>query len=384
VYLYRGQHQLVCSVPKEERPQGRRVQVRAHSERARTCANEPDAGFPQPDNGAPGRLDPFACQQGERNKHCCRADGKCNERGQGEKCFSVHFCKGARSNQTNHFPLQVSAAHGQLCYARSMTARLFPALLKYWRGQRGFSQLDLALEASISARHLSFLESGRAKPSADMVLRLLTVLRVPLRDQNQVLRAAGFAAHFDEPSVQSLSPEINAAIDQMMAQHEPYPMTLVGLDGCIVRSNAAAPKIFGAFIAEPQHLPSPPDMISMAFDPRLMRPFVQEWPQLARMLVSRLHRERLERAEDERGVTSLTRALAFPGVPKEWQSPDFSSGSPPALTVRLERNGMRVGFLVAITTFSAPQQVTLEELRIESCFPLDDETRAVCARLAAR
>lgn len=216
-----------------------------------------------------------------------------------------------------------------------------------------------------------------------MVLRLMSLLRVPLRDQNQALRAAGFEPRFDEPPVDELSAEVNAALDQMLKQHEPYPMTVVAMDGAIVRMNAAAPKVFGAFFVDASALPDPPDMVSMVFDPRLMRPFIIDWPVLARQMVSRLHRERLERSGDERIAWTLERALSFPGVPHEWRTPDFSREVTPSMSVRMQRDDLRVGFLVTVTTFSAPQQVTLEELRIEAAFPLDDETRAVCARLTS-
>ena len=214
-----------------------------------------------------------------------------------------------------------------------------------------------------------------------MVLRLFATLRVPLRDQNEALRAAGFAPRFEEPAVDALAPEIAAALTQMMAQHEPYPLTVVGMDGAILRSNAAARRVFAAFLAEPAHLPSPPDMVTLVFDPRLMRPFVRDWASLAHTMVSRLHREHLERG-DARIAQSLTHALSFPGVPAAWRIPDFAAPVAPAMTVRLARDAMRAAFLVTTTTFSAPQQITLEELRIESCFPLDDETRTLCAQLA--
>src|SRR5438105_8995643 len=106
-----------------------------------------------------------------------------------------------------------------------MKSRIFPALLKYHRGRRGLSQLELALEADVSARHISFLESGRARPSAEMVLRLLTTLDLPLRAQNEGLRAAGFEARFPETGPGAIPPEIERAIARMMAQQEPFPLT---------------------------------------------------------------------------------------------------------------------------------------------------------------
>lgn len=259
-----------------------------------------------------------------------------------------------------------------------MQGQLFPALLKYWRSKRGLSQLDLATEAEVSSRHLSFLESGRAKPSAEMVLRLFSVLRAPLRAQNQALRAAGFSPRYPEPSLEALPPHIAAALEQMMTEHQPYPLTVVGLDGRILRANAAARVLFGDFLREPSRLPDPPDMISLTFDPLLMRPFLLNWEEVAHGMVARLHREHLERPEDPRLADALTRALAYPGVPGEWRRPDLSEEISPALTVQLQRGTLRIGFLVTVTIFSAPQQVTLDELRIESCYPLDDQTRAWC------
>ncbi len=128
-----------------------------------------------------------------------------------------------------------------------MTNRLFPALLKFWRGRRGLSQLALALEADVSTRHLSFLESGRASPSEEMVLRLASVLGVPLRDQNDMLAAAGFAARFAEPG--TIPDEIASAIEQMSSQHEPYPLMVLSLDGTIVRQNRSATRLFGQLMA---------------------------------------------------------------------------------------------------------------------------------------
>src|SRR5438132_13360540 len=104
--------------------------------------------------------------------------------------------------------------------ARNET-RLFPALLRHWRARRGMSQLDLALAADVSARHVSFLETGRAQPSRDMALRLGATLGVPLRDQNELLRAAGFAAEFAEPNVDAELPSgVARAIERMLAQPE--------------------------------------------------------------------------------------------------------------------------------------------------------------------
>ena len=121
-----------------------------------------------------------------------------------------------------------------------MTDALFSALLKYWRGRRGHSQLDLALEADVSARHLSFLESGRARPSEPMVLQQMAALHVPLREQNQMLRAAGFAPRFPEPGLSALDPAVEQAIARMMQQQAPFPLTVLSVESNIRPSESQA------------------------------------------------------------------------------------------------------------------------------------------------
>jgi len=262
-----------------------------------------------------------------------------------------------------------------------MKSRMFPALLKYHRGRRGLSQLELALEADVSPRHLSFLESGRAQPSADMVLRLLTVLAVSLREQNEALSAAGLEPRFAEPGAAELPTEIEAALSQMMAQHEPFPLTVLDVDASVLRANRGAKALFRAFAAEPDALEPQPDLFSLFFDPRLWRPFVQGWEQVAHAMLARLHRDTLLNP-DPRLLALMDRLLSFPGVPSGWRQPDFSAPVGPTATFRLERSALAVGFLVTVTTFSVPRQVTLDELRIESCFPLDAQTRTACERLS--
>jgi transcriptional regulator with XRE-family HTH domain len=256
---------------------------------------------------------------------------------------------------------------------------MFPALLKHWRNRRGLSQLDLALAADVSPRHVSFLETGRAQPSRDMVLRLGGTLSVPLRDQNAMLRAAGFADEFPEPDVAALTPGVAQAIDRMMETHEPYPMTVLDRRYQLLRANQGAMRIFSRLLAHPAALPEKPNVFHLLFDPRLVRPFVIDWEATARGLVSRLHREAL--IDDEGGeLGALLRSLfEYPGVPESWRQPDFSLPSEPTLTLRLKREQLELAFLTTLTVFNAPQNVTLDELRIESYFPLDDATARACA-----
>lgn len=261
--------------------------------------------------------------------------------------------------------------------------RLFPALLRDWRARRGLSQLDLALAADVSARHVSFLETGRAQPSREMVLRLGATLNVPLRDQNTLLRAAGFREEFAEPSVaDGLPPSISQAIERMLAQHEPLPMAVLNRRYDVLRLNHGGMRLLTRFVAEPNALESRPNFLAALFDPRLARPFVVEWERVARLLLARLHREVLSLADDGDLAALLRSLFEYPGVPPEWRQPDFSAPSDPTLTLRLRRDDLDLAFLTTVTVFNAPQNITLEELRIESYFPLDEATARTCERMS--
>ncbi len=266
---------------------------------------------------------------------------------------------------------------------RSRPPRLFPALLKHWRGRRGLSQLDLAVSADVSARHVSFLETGRAQPSREMVLRLGSTLEVPLRDQNAMLQAAGHPEEFVELSFdEGLPPEISGAIERMLTQHEPFPMMVMDRHYNQVRTNSGAARLLGGMIAEPSAMPERINVFHVLFDPRLARPFIVEWERVARALLSRLHRESLARPEDQELAALVRSIFEYPDVPQEWRQPDFSAPSEPTLTFRIRRDDVELSFLTTVTIFNAPQNVTLEELRIESYFPTDEVTEAFCRNLA--
>jgi transcriptional regulator with XRE-family HTH domain len=271
-------------------------------------------------------------------------------------------------------------------YSQNMTDKLFSALLKYWRGRCGMSQLDLALSADVSARHVSFLESGRAKPSLDMVLRLMSTLQVPLRDQNEVLQAAGFAARFLEPALNDIAPAIDDAITRMMQQQEPYPLTVLNPWYDILRNNQAAQTIFSQFVLEPALLQTPQEtplnLYSLVFDPQLARPFIQNWEQIGRSMLARLHREALSKSNDARLWSLLEQVLAYPDVPQDWRQPDFSDTLEPTMSLVLQRGETTLRFFTVLSTIAAPQQITLDELRIESYFPQDKQTHLVCENLS--
>jgi transcriptional regulator with XRE-family HTH domain len=260
---------------------------------------------------------------------------------------------------------------------------VFPALLKYWRKSRGLSQLDLALAADVSARHISFLETGRARPSREMVLTLAATLEVPLREQNTLLTASGFHASFDEPPLgKGDTGPIERVVDRMLKKHEPYPMVVMDANYHLIKSNGPAQQLIRHFVKNPAALSPRLNLYEMLFDPEMTRPYIQNWNVLARQLLARIHRESILRPYNGRHAALLDRLLAYPGIPDSWRTPDFSTSSEPFLTLNLKKDEWDLSFLTIITTFSAPQNITAQEVLIETLFPVDDATERLCFALA--
>jgi transcriptional regulator with XRE-family HTH domain len=267
---------------------------------------------------------------------------------------------------------------------RKDDARLFSALLRHWRTRHGMSQLDLAVAADVSSRHISFLETGRAQPSREMVLVLAAALGVPLRDQNVLLDSAGFPPAFPEPPLGGgMPPAVEQAIERMLAHHEPFPMVVLTRTYDVLRMNAGAARLLGRLVLDPSALGTPPNLLRALMDPRLTRPFVADWERTARMLLARIHRESLQHPSDGPLVALVEDLMAYPDIPESVRQPDLSLPSDATFTLRLRRDDLELAFLTTMTVFNAPQNVTLDELRIESYFPLDDATARVCDRFAA-
>lgn len=254
---------------------------------------------------------------------------------------------------------------------------LFPPLLKYWRGRKGLSQLDLGLAADVSSRHISFLETGRAKPSKEMILTLAATLDMPLREQNTMLSVAGFEPVFEEPSL-SESKAIDRVIKHMFKKHEPYPMVVMNSAYDLVSTNQTAQKLLQEFIANPAAISLPINLYDALFNPELVRPFVKDWESFAKKMLARIHREAILNTHDSRLTELVDKLLSYPGIPSEWRVPDLSESSDPFLTLELHKGLYELNFLSIITTFSAPQNVTAQEVLIETFFPSDDQTEQVC------
>jgi transcriptional regulator with XRE-family HTH domain len=252
-------------------------------------------------------------------------------------------------------------------------------LLREWRSARRLSQLDLALDVGVSARHLSCVETGKARPSREMVARLADALEMPLRERNALLLAAGYAPRYRESPLASLAP-VARAIDLILRQQEPFPAFVVDRLWNIHRANAAAERV-NRFVlggAASAHA----NMVRQIFDPADLRRAVANWDEVARELIHHLHAVVAATPHDLEGQALLREALSYPDVPARWRHRDLDAPPSPLLTTVLRRGDHAFRFFSTITSFAMPHDVTLDELRIECCFPEDEATERMCRELA--
>jgi transcriptional regulator with XRE-family HTH domain len=265
---------------------------------------------------------------------------------------------------------------------------MFGPMLRAWRRRRGASQLALALQSGVSQRHVSFLESGRAKPSREMVVQLTTALDVPLRQRNTMLLAAGFAPVYRETSLGApeLTP-VRQAIDRMLKQQEPYPAVVIDRLWNLLDANEAA-VAFTIFLNEgppPPPLPGKqPNLLRSLLDPKGLRPKLANWEEVARYLVSTTYAEILADGGEPKALAFIEEVMAYPDVPASFRKLRFEERPQPVLTLDYIVGGKSLSVFTTIATLGTPQDVTLQEVRIECFFPADDRSDALFRSLAAK
>lgn len=254
--------------------------------------------------------------------------------------------------------------------------KAFGQLLKHWRSQRNFSQLDLSMASGVSQRHISFIESGRAQPSQNMVTKLAAVLDIPLRQQNKMLTAAGFAPTYSEfdLSAPEVAP-IRRAIDFTLRQQEPYPALVMDRYWNQMQTNQGAVNLMNWLLAG-QTMPEDigPNLMKLMLHPQGARAYVSNWEAIAPHLIHRVHREALAEGRGEQSQLLFDALLAYPDVRKLWQSPAANNWQLPLLTVDFFKFGQRFSFFTTLTTLGTPQDITLQELRLECFFPANEST----------
>ncbi|WP_174365398.1 helix-turn-helix domain-containing protein [uncultured Caballeronia sp.] len=259
-------------------------------------------------------------------------------------------------------------------------------LLRQWRSTRGRSQFDLSLDAGVSQRHVSFIESGRSAPSRQTLLNLAQALDIPLRERNALLLAAGFAPMYSEGAWNAEEMQsVTGALARMLKQHEPFPAVVMDRYWNVLLPNESAPRFFNRFI-DLSARKTPRNMLHLMFDPDGMRPFIANWEEVARSLIQRVHRESVGRVIDEKTRELIDALLAYPDVKTGWkfaETPDAGSAtrSTPVIPISFAKDGTTLNYFSMVTTVGTPQTVAAEELRIESLFPADDATEALHLRM---
>ncbi|MFG2845857.1 helix-turn-helix domain-containing protein [Kitasatospora sp. NPDC048296] len=242
-------------------------------------------------------------------------------------------------------------------------------LLRGWRERRQLSQLQLALRADSSARHLSFVENGRSRPSRALLLRLAEELDVPVRERNALLLAAGYAPQYpetplDDPSMDAL----RAGLERLLAAHDPYPAVVIDGTFRVLAANRAAVLVLEG--VAPQLLEPPLNAVRIALHPEGLAPRIVNHRQWRRHLLERMARQlELVRSESLRQLYEEVRDYPEPagGATEE-------ENCPFALPLRLRHEGRVLSFLSTVTTFNTPLDVTVSELALEAFLPADAET----------
>lgn len=256
-------------------------------------------------------------------------------------------------------------------------------LLRDWRRRRRLSQLDLACEAEISSRHLSFLETGRSSPSREMVLRLAEQLEVPLRERNALLIAAGYAPVFSERSLgdSTLSAALKI-IDLVLAGHEPFPALVVDRHWTLVTSNRAIPLLLAG--VDPSLLKPPVNVLRLSLHPRGLAPRIVNLAEWRAHLLTRLRRQIAASADQV--LKELLDELSdyqTPNVNKHNTSVGMDYAGV-AIPFQLATEGGTLSFLSTTTVFGTPVDITLSELALESFFPADTMTSDILNRILNR
>jgi transcriptional regulator with XRE-family HTH domain len=258
-------------------------------------------------------------------------------------------------------------------------------LLRRWRESRHLSQLELALEAAVSARHISFLETGRAEPSKTMLLTLANVLDIPLRERNFLLLAAGYAPVYGETSLDDpRMTQVRAVVEIILKSNEPRSAIAHDHMWNVVMANAAFVRFLTIISGKepvgltPMQVSTEPrlNILHLMFDPDGLRKVIVNWEAIAKSLLNEAYR-RLAWARDDRLRKLIADILSYPGVPARWREPDLEAPHELILPMELNVNGQIARMFSTVTTVATPHDVTLQELHIEVFYPSDPETESV-------
>ncbi|WP_433544907.1 helix-turn-helix domain-containing protein [Streptomyces sp. CA-294286] len=250
------------------------------------------------------------------------------------------------------------------------------AMLRHWRETRRLSQLELALRADSSARHISFIETGRSRPSPDMVLKLAEHLDVPVRERNDLLLAAGYAPQYREtPLDDPAMGVLRAGIDQLLKGYEPYPALVVDGTYGVVAANGGIGMLLDGVAGH--LLASPLNAMRLTLHPEGLAPRIRNLPEWRGHLLHQMERQiALARSAPLRALYDEVAAYPLPPAHEGAERPAGPPTAPFALPLRIEHDGQVLSFVSSISTFNTPMDVTVAELAIETLLPADRATAA--------
>ena len=255
-------------------------------------------------------------------------------------------------------------------------------LLRGWRNRRAMSQADLAFEAGISIKHLSYVETGKAVASRDVLLQLASALGLSLRDRNALLEAGGFARQYGERDLSA--PELadaRRAIHLLLRRHEPFPAVVTDRRWNIIELNRAALRLMTMLLGV-ERLKRPLNHMRMFLAGNELRPFVEDWSSVASALLERARHEAMAAPLDQVLQSTWQQLMKLSGLP----APLFEDGTVPGplCEMRLSKGDLSIGLIGAVLTLGTPQDVTLQELRVELFMPSDSASEAVLMKLSSQ
>jgi transcriptional regulator with XRE-family HTH domain len=266
--------------------------------------------------------------------------------------------------------MQATAAHTR------QAARPLGHQLREWRSARGMSQLDLGLRAGFSTRHVSFIETGRTQPSRQALLVLAEALDVPLRERNRLLEAAGYAHVYRQtPLAAEEMSHVRVVLQFILDRHKPYAaIVLDRYSNCLMGNGASAELL--TLLVDPSLITEHANHLRMVFHPLGARRWIVNWDEVARHLMGRAERELGQSADDETAAALLAELRGYHGAPPQRPSSAAIKPADLLLPIHLKKEDLELRIFSTIMTLGTPQDVTLQELRIETFFPADAESEA--------
>jgi transcriptional regulator with XRE-family HTH domain len=247
-------------------------------------------------------------------------------------------------------------------------------LLRFWRKFNRMSQMDMALEIGVSTKHLSFVETGRSKPSRNLILKMAHSLKLPLRHRNAFLKAAGYASEFGEEPFNGKKMEIvRQALQRMLEKHEPYPAFVVNAAYKILMTNSGYEKMIKSLVGE-HALKKYDNVYHLTFAEDGLQPYIKDWPGIEQFMLNRLWDEATSTQNNELfSLYEEMSRLRTSDDPIDFQI----DNNLPIMSLAFEKDAMKASFFTTITTLGTPLDLTTQELRIESLFPADEGTKAL-------